>query len=199
LPSLSPSSSSSASRAPRSGASTGADGAALTAAAASAASPTSVVPITPAHLRRLERAQSYRMLPSNLHAGIAALDTGVNAVTLVPTNNPEDLDLSLLPGLRERFAPYARLHPFLLCALSGTLGAQSVLFSKNFSVLLATSVEGNNQMLYFFPWVCLIGMIIMIFSQLYVMSQALAFYDSLYVVPVFQCFFISQWCFDVRR
>ena len=38
--------------------------------------------------------------------------------------------------------------------------------------------------------VCLIGMFICIFSQLYFMAQALSFYESLYCVPVFQGYFI---------
>lgn len=44
--------------------------------------------------------------------------------------------------------------------------------------------------LVFHSWVCLICMLIFIFSQLYFMAQALSCYDSLYCVPVFQCFFI---------
>ena len=62
-----------------------------------------------------------------------------------------ELDLGELPDLRAKFKPWQKFHPFLLCALSGTLGAQSILFGKCFSVLLATSFAGNNQMRNIFP------------------------------------------------
>lgn len=88
-------------------------------------------------------------------------------------------DAQRLSDLSVKFQPYATVHPLLLCALGGVLGAQSVLFSKCFSVLLATSLQGNNQMLFFFPWVCFIAMFICIFSQLYFTAKALSFYGAL--------------------
>ena len=83
---------------------------------------------------------------------IANLDTGATAVSLVPTAEPSTLDLSELPALRLRWAKWAKFHPFMLAALSGTVGAQSILFSKCFSVLFATTVAGDNQLNNIFPW-----------------------------------------------
>jgi uncharacterized membrane protein YphA (DoxX/SURF4 family) len=73
-------------------------------------------------------------------------------VPLMPSASFSEADQAELPELRRKFAPWAKLHPFILCALSGTLGAQSILFSKCFSVLLSSSVSGDNQLKNIFPW-----------------------------------------------
>ena len=69
-----------------------------------------------------------------------------------PATSASSADSMSAKEISAKFAPWKRFHPFLLCFMSGILGAQSILFSKCFSVLLATSFSGDNQMAYFFPW-----------------------------------------------
>lgn len=92
--------------------------------------------------------------------------------------------------LSERYKPFEKIHPFLLCALSGVFGAQSVLFAKTNAEMMDVSFRGNNQYDQFLPYLFLPTMLFFIFSQLHWMAVALKNFDALYVVPVFQCFFI---------
>jgi len=75
--------------------------------------------------------------------------------------------------------------------LSGVFGGQNVLFGKMVAVLLGMSFSGNNQFGNPFTWLFLVCMFVSIFSQLHWMAVALSYFDALYVVPVFQCFFIT--------
>jgi len=117
----------------------------------------------------------------------------------VRSDSDEDLDnerLLLLQSkdhirdLSEKYKPFEKIHPFLLCALSGVFGAQSVLFAKTNAEMMDVSFRGNNQYDQFLPYLFLPAMLFFIFSQLHWMAVALKNFDALYVVPVFQCFFI---------
>ena len=90
----------------------------------------------------------------------------------------------------KRYAPWEKSHPFFLCALSGVLGAQSVMFGKMVSSLISTTMQGDNQLFSPFPYIFLISMLFFIFSQIHFLALALAYFDALYCVPIFQCFFI---------
>ena len=100
------------------------------------------------------------------------------------TNNAE------LAAVTKRYQPWEKVHPFFLCALSGALGAQSVMFGKMVSELISTTLQGDNQLFSPFPYVFLISMLFFIFSQIHFLALALAYFDALYCVPIFQCFFI---------
>lgn len=53
------------------------------------------------------------------------------------------------------------------------------------------SLRGHNQMIYPLTYVFLACMLFSIFTQLHFLALGLSFFDALYVVPVFQCFFVS--------
>ena len=95
-----------------------------------------------------------------------------------------------LSALQLRYSGWERVHPFCYCALSGMLGAQSVLFGKLVSELISTTLQGDDQLLSPFPYVFLFCMLSFVFSQLHFLALALSLFDALYCVPVFQCFFI---------
>jgi len=97
----------------------------------------------------------------------------------------------LIARLEHEYKRWEKIHPFALCALSGSFGAQSVLFGKCFAELLSTSVQGDNQLVNIFPYVALIGMGMTVFCQLHFLAIALNYFDATYVIPVFQCFFIT--------
>ena len=95
-----------------------------------------------------------------------------------------------LAAVTKRYQPWEKVHPFFLCALSGALGAQSVMFGKMVSELISTTLQGDNQLFSPFPYVFLVSMLFFIFSQIHFLALALAYFDALYCVPIFQCFFI---------
>ena len=102
-----------------------------------------------------------------------------------------DYEDFMIVALEAKYKPFERFHPFSLCALSGILGAQSVMFGKAVSELISTTISGDNQLFNPLFYLFLIAMLACVFGQLHFLAIALNFFDALYVVPVFQCFFIS--------
>jgi len=97
-----------------------------------------------------------------------------------------DWEDEVIARLEGQYMKWVKIHPFALCALSGAFGAQSVLFGKCFAELLSTSMQGDNQLLNFFPWIAAICMGLTVATQLHFLALALNYFDALYVVPVFQ-------------
>lgn len=89
-----------------------------------------------------------------------------------------------------RYAKWKKLHQFVYPTLSGVLGAQSVLFAKSTAELIKASFRGNMQ--WDDPGTYLIAccMFGAIFSQLHFLAEGLRRFDAVYVIPVFQCWFI---------
>jgi len=92
--------------------------------------------------------------------------------------------------LESKYEKWAKIHPFSYCALSGCIGAQSIMFGKMLAEMIGMSFRGDNQMIYPLTYVFLACMLFCIFCQLHFLALGLRFFDALYVVPVFQCFFI---------
>ena len=86
---------------------------------------------------------------------------------------------------------YEKIHPILYPALSGVLGAQSVLFAKSTAELFKMTFEGNNQFTQFGTYMIGCGMFTCIFLQIHWLAKGLQTFDAVFIVPVFQCFFIS--------
>lgn len=104
----------------------------------------------------------------------------------------EDIDYqnSIIECLELDYKRYERLHPFVLCALSGVMGGYSVMFGKMVAECLSTTFAGNSQLgqpvLYLFA----LCMLFTIMSQLNFLAIALGYFDALYCVPIFQVFWI---------
>jgi|EP01047_Picozoa_sp_COSAG01_P030182 drug/metabolite transporter (DMT)-like permease len=90
-----------------------------------------------------------------------------------------------------QYAKLTKIHPFCYSLLSGTTGAQSVLFAKSTAELLEISFGGDVQFHRPVSWLILALMLCSIFLQLHFMARGLQHFDALYIVPVFQCFFIT--------
>ena len=84
-----------------------------------------------------------------------------------------------------------RWHPFSYSALSGVFGANSVLFAKSTTELIRLTAEGENQFGYPLTYVIIGAMFTCIISQTHFLAHGLQFFDALYIIPVFQCFFIT--------
>ncbi len=89
------------------------------------------------------------------------------------------------------YAPFEKVHPLLYCALSGLFGGQSVLMAKTVAILLRATIEGENQFKLGLTYVFLFAMVFTIVVQTHYLATALKYFDALYVVPVFQCFWIT--------
>ncbi|DAZ96002.1 TPA: hypothetical protein N0F65_009303 [Lagenidium giganteum] len=86
---------------------------------------------------------------------------------------------------------FARLHPVCYPALSGVFGAQSVLFAKSVAELIKTTAHGENQFVNFGTYAIAFSMFACIFLQIHWLAHGLQSFDAVFIVPVFQCFFIS--------
>lgn len=91
---------------------------------------------------------------------------------------------------QEDYTPYMKTHSFLYCALGGSFGGQSLIFVKCVAVLLRTTIAGDNQLVSPFTYLFLLTMLIFIVFQVHYLNKALIISDAMFVVPVYQCFFI---------
>ena len=96
-----------------------------------------------------------------------------------------------IASLSKSYSRWEKVHPFAVCALSGILGGQSVMFGKMVSEMINVTASGDNQLLSPLFYLFIACMLACVVGQLQYLAIALNFFDALYVVPVFQCFFIS--------
>ncbi|GLE03303.1 hypothetical protein PINS_up012193 [Pythium insidiosum] len=86
---------------------------------------------------------------------------------------------------------FRRIHPVIYPALSGIFGAQSVLFAKSAIELIKTTASGSNQFATFGTYAITLSMFTCVFLQIHWLAHGLQSFDAVFIVPVFQCFFIS--------
>ncbi|KDO28741.1 hypothetical protein SPRG_19958 [Saprolegnia parasitica CBS 223.65] len=86
---------------------------------------------------------------------------------------------------------YAKTHSVICPALSGVCGAQSVLFAKASAELFKSTLAGDNQFTSVATYAIALMMLICIVLQIHWLAQGLKTSDTIFVVPVFQCFFIA--------
>jgi hypothetical protein len=98
----------------------------------------------------------------------------------------QDIDVA-----KQEYEPYEKWHPLLYCTLSGLFGGESVLMAKTTAVLLRATMDGDNQFTKGLTYLFLIAMVATIVIQTHYLATSLKYFDALYVVPVFQCFWIT--------
>ncbi|KDO16746.1 hypothetical protein SPRG_17766 [Saprolegnia parasitica CBS 223.65] len=91
----------------------------------------------------------------------------------------------------EAYAVYRKWHPLAYAALSGVVGAQSVMFAKSTGELIKQTFAGDNQFNHVLSFVILAALAVTITTQTHVLAMGLKHFDALYIVPVFTCFFIT--------
>ncbi|ETV95553.1 hypothetical protein H310_10995 [Aphanomyces invadans] len=84
-----------------------------------------------------------------------------------------------------------KMHPLTYAGLAGVFGAQSVMFAKSTGELLKQSLKGSNQFDKFLTYVIIAALVLTISLETHCLSLGLKYFDALYIVPVFQCFFIT--------
>eukprot|EP00941_MAST-03F_sp_MAST-3F-sp1_P005292 g5292.t1 len=98
---------------------------------------------------------------------------------------------SLYGAADPRYSQYVKMHRFVYPCMSGLVGAQDVLFAKSTAELIKSSLNGENQFAHFITYAVIILMVVCILMQLHFLALGLQNFDAVYVVPLFQCFFIS--------
>ena len=88
---------------------------------------------------------------------------------------------------------YYKQHRFVIAAISGTMGAQNVLFAKSVSTLVVKSIQnkGRTCFAYWETYLLCIALVSTIYFQLRWLNSALKRFSALYVAPLFQAFWIT--------
>jgi len=98
--------------------------------------------------------------------------------------------LELYGPKSDKYTKFRRIHPILYPALSGLFGSQSVLFAKTTIELLKTLTR-DNHFVQFRTYSTACTMLLCILLQIHWLARGLEKFDAVFIVPVFQCFFIT--------
>eukprot|EP00656_Telonema_subtile_P009459 TRINITY_DN14445_c0_g1_i1.p1 TRINITY_DN14445_c0_g1~~TRINITY_DN14445_c0_g1_i1.p1 ORF type:complete len:276 (-),score=62.92 TRINITY_DN14445_c0_g1_i1:57-884(-) len=79
-------------------------------------------------------------------------------------------------------------YAFVYASFAGTAGAQSIMFAKGALELGYSAITGKSSVFYLF--LCLPPFGLCLWCQVHYLNQALKMFDALYVVPVYQIFWI---------
>lgn len=82
--------------------------------------------------------------------------------------------------------------PLYWAAISGTIGAQSVLLAKCVMEMIFASINGDNQFVYFGTYVLIGGMVATLLTQTHALNMATMVGDTMSTFPVFQAFWIGM-------
>uniref|UniRef100_K3WB25 Magnesium transporter n=1 Tax=Globisporangium ultimum (strain ATCC 200006 / CBS 805.95 / DAOM BR144) TaxID=431595 RepID=K3WB25_GLOUD len=82
--------------------------------------------------------------------------------------------------------------PLYWAAISGTIGAQSVLLAKCVAEMISSTISGDNQFTYFGTYVLVGGMVATLLTQTHTLNMATMTGDTMSAYPVFQAFWISM-------
>lgn len=82
--------------------------------------------------------------------------------------------------------------PLYWAAISGTIGAQSVLLAKCVAEMISSTISGDNQFEYFGTYVLVAGMVATLLTQTHTLNMAMMTGDTMSAYPVFQAFWISM-------
>jgi len=79
---------------------------------------------------------------------------------------------------------------FLYASTGGIAGSLSVTFAKAFVELIKSSVEGKNEFCSPGPYVVTVFLICFSIFQVHYLNKGLELFDALYIVPIYQTFWI---------
>lgn len=99
----------------------------------------------------------------------------------------EGLEKSDREGEYLKWRPF---HQFAYASLSGCVGACSVLYCKCIVELMSNTSAGDSMFQYYQSYLIIAAMFLCIFSQIYYLNSGLRRFDSAFMVPVFQSFWI---------
>lgn len=85
-----------------------------------------------------------------------------------------------------------RLLRFTYPALAGSIGGNTAVYAKASIELVKTTIKGDNQFIYGGTYFLIILMVVCVVGQLKFLNGGLKRYESLFVVPVYQVFWIGN-------
>ncbi|CAG9464631.1 unnamed protein product [Pedinophyceae sp. YPF-701] len=91
-----------------------------------------------------------------------------------------------LTGTGESSALWTKVAPICFALYAALIGTQSVLFSKTISVLLRTTLSGENQLATFFFWIILVCFLVTCVFWLTRLNLGLRLFPAIIIVPVLQ-------------
>jgi hypothetical protein len=101
------------------------------------------------------------------------------------------IDCVRTPGIAFSGSRLEKCHRFSFAAVAGTMGAQSVLLCKCCAVMLQDTLAGTtNMFLYPTTYAVLFGVGVSVYFQVKWLNDGLLQYDALFILPVFQAFWI---------
>lgn len=83
-----------------------------------------------------------------------------------------------------------RVRPFLYASIGGTAGAFSVTFAKAFVELIKATIQSHNEFLTPGPYVVIIFLVGFSLMQVHYLNKGLQMFDALFIVPIYQTFWI---------
>eukprot|EP01006_Ploeotia_vitrea_P033595 TRINITY_DN65592_c7_g1_i1.p1 TRINITY_DN65592_c7_g1~~TRINITY_DN65592_c7_g1_i1.p1 ORF type:complete len:655 (-),score=322.37 TRINITY_DN65592_c7_g1_i1:80-1876(-) len=94
--------------------------------------------------------------------------------------------------LLKSYAKWEKLHPVAFCALAGTFGGFVLIFAKSTAEMVRSTASGSNQFTNPLTYLFIVCMLAAIVIETHFLAQGLKYFDALYIVPVFQCFFVMM-------
>jgi hypothetical protein len=94
--------------------------------------------------------------------------------------------------LKKQYKRFQRLHLTSYAAVAGMFGSCSVLFASSTMQMVSLAGKGNNQFVHWEVHVFILSMLCCIMLQTHFLAHGLKYFDALFIVPVFQCFFIHH-------
>eukprot|EP00980_Cylindrotheca_fusiformis_P024045 scaffold11455_cov94-Cylindrotheca_fusiformis.AAC.1 len=85
-----------------------------------------------------------------------------------------------------------RILRFTYPALAGSIGGNTAVFAKASIELVKTTIKGDNQFIYGGTYLMIFLMVVCVLGQLKFLNGGLKRYESLFVVPVYQVFWIGM-------
>jgi multidrug transporter EmrE-like cation transporter len=82
--------------------------------------------------------------------------------------------------------------PLYWAAISGTIGAQSMLLAKCVAEMISSTLSGDNQFRFFGTYVIIGAMVATLLTQTHTLNLATMSGDTMSAYPVFQAFWISM-------
>ncbi|EQC33386.1 hypothetical protein SDRG_08903 [Saprolegnia diclina VS20] len=158
-----------------------------------------VVDITD-EVRKKELADLESNVRSAEEASSTKNDTASEGSTISPFPSPVLSDVEEKGLLKETKILTSQKHtlvidkhlPLYWAAISGTIGAQSVLLAKCVMELIFMSLEGDNQFRYIGTWILVAGMVASLLTQTHALNKATMAGDTMSTFPVFQAFWIGM-------
>jgi len=123
-----------------------------------------------------------------------------DTISLTPTSNKNEMS-SAKEFLSEKSSKLeSQKHtliidknlPLYWAAISGTIGAQSVLLAKCVMEMIFVSMEGENQFKFFGTYILVGGMVACLLTQTHALNMATMCGDTMSTFPVFQAFWIGM-------